>query len=54
MVIFSLGMNAILLGILGEYIGRIYKTVKHTPLTIIEKVIDRSATAPTRIEKLRH
>lgn len=49
MVLFSIGMNAILLGILGEYVGRIYKNVQHAPLTIIEAVIDRSAPTPTEL-----
>jgi polyisoprenyl-phosphate glycosyltransferase len=48
LVILSIGMNAILLGILGEYIGRIYKNVKHTRLTIIETMIDGSAPVRTR------
>jgi glycosyltransferase involved in cell wall biosynthesis len=49
MVLFSIGMNATLLGILGEYIGRIYKNVKRAPLTIIEAVIDRSAPTPAEL-----
>lgn len=40
LVLFSLGLNALLLGIMGEYIGRIYKNVKYQPLTITEAVID--------------
>jgi hypothetical protein len=33
-------MNALLLGIIGEYVGRIYKNVKRMPITISEAVID--------------
>jgi len=40
LVLFSIGLNALLLGILGEYIGRIFKNVKEGPLVIIEDVID--------------
>jgi hypothetical protein len=38
-------MNSLLLGIIGEYLGRIYKNVKRAPLTIIESRID-SADRP--------
>ena len=37
---FSLGFTSLLLGIIGEYIGRIYQQVKRPPLTIIDKVIN--------------
>jgi glycosyltransferase involved in cell wall biosynthesis len=40
LILFSIGANALLLGIIGEYIGRIYKNVKQSPLVIIENVID--------------
>lgn len=42
LILLSIGMNAILLGIIGEYIGRIYKNVKYLPLTITEAVIDHT------------
>lgn len=45
LILFSIGMNAILLGIIGEYVGRIYKNVKDMPLTIIEAAIDHTDTA---------
>lgn len=32
----SIGLNAVLIGILGEYVGRIYEEVRVRPLTIIE------------------
>lgn len=32
----SIGLNAMLIGILGEYVGRIYEEVRVRPLTIIE------------------
>lgn len=40
LLLFSIGMNSLLLGIIGEYLGRIYKNVKRAPLTIIESRID--------------
>lgn len=42
--LFSVGMNALLLGIIGEYVGRIYKNVKAMPFVIIESCIDHAAT----------
>ncbi|QGJ70090.1 Glycosyl transferase involved in cell wall bisynthesis [Planctomycetales bacterium 10988] len=38
--LFSLGMNAFMFGIVGEYLGRIYKQVKHRPLAIIEEEVN--------------
>jgi dolichol-phosphate mannosyltransferase len=46
LVLFSIGLNALLLGILGAYIGRIFKNVKTLPLVIVEDVIDHAAPAP--------
>jgi dolichol-phosphate mannosyltransferase len=40
LLLMSMGMNALLLGIIGEYIGRIYRNQKQTQLVIIESVID--------------
>jgi polyisoprenyl-phosphate glycosyltransferase len=45
LLLFSIGMNSLLLGIIGEYLGRIYKNVKRAPLTIIESRIE-SADRP--------
>ena len=42
LVLFSLAVNAIFLGIIGEYLARIYSQVKPRPLTIIERLVDRS------------
>lgn len=38
----GIGLNALFLGILGEYIGRIYKQIKKRPLVIIEAALDSS------------
>lgn len=48
LIFFSIGMNALFLGIIGEYVGRIYKNVKRMPITISEAVIDRTAEFPTK------
>jgi dolichol-phosphate mannosyltransferase len=36
----SLSLNALFLGIIGEYVGRIYQQIRKRPLTIIEHEID--------------
>jgi dolichol-phosphate mannosyltransferase len=41
-VLFSLGLNALFLGIIGEYLGRLYKQSKNRSMTIIEQTIDRA------------
>jgi glycosyltransferase involved in cell wall biosynthesis len=43
LILASLSLNALFLGIIGEYLGRIYKQVKRRPLTIIEREIDSAA-----------
>lgn len=36
----GIALNALFLGVIGEYLGRIYKQVKRGPNTIVERVID--------------
>lgn len=40
LILFSLSLNALFLGIIGEYLGRIYRQVKRQPLTVIENSIE--------------
>ncbi|MBX2811305.1 MAG: glycosyltransferase [Myxococcales bacterium] len=42
LILASMSLNALFLGIIGEYLGRIYKQVKRGPLTVIEASIDSS------------
>jgi polyisoprenyl-phosphate glycosyltransferase len=42
LVLFSLAVNAIFLGIIGEYLARIYSQVKPQPLTVVERFVDRA------------
>ena len=42
LVLLSLAVNAIFLGIIGEYLARIYSQVKPQPLTIVERLVDRA------------
>jgi polyisoprenyl-phosphate glycosyltransferase len=40
LLLFGITLNALFLGVIGEYLGRIYQQVKRRPLTIIERSID--------------
>jgi dolichol-phosphate mannosyltransferase len=40
LILLSLSLNSIFFGIIGEYLGRIYKQVKRKPMTIIEEEIN--------------
>jgi glycosyltransferase involved in cell wall biosynthesis len=40
LILVSMAVNAIFLGILGEYVARIYRQVKRGPLTIVERFIE--------------
>jgi len=43
LILASLSLNALFLGIIGEYLGRIYKQVKRRPLTIIEREVNAAS-----------
>jgi len=40
LILFGVSVNAIFLGIIGEYIGRIYVQIRDRPLVVIEKAIN--------------
>jgi len=40
LILGSLSLNALFLGIIGEYLGRIYRQVKRRPLTVIERELN--------------
>ena len=40
LIMLSLSLNALFLGVIGEYLGRIYKQVKHGPNVVVERQID--------------
>lgn len=46
LVLTSISLNALFLGIVGEYIGRIYQQVKKRPITIIEASIGKGGSQP--------
>src|SRR5581483_3742045 len=52
LMLMSLAMNAIFLGIIGEYLARIYKQVKPGPIAIVDRSIDRAGEeAPPRASR---
>lgn len=43
LILMGIALNALFLGIIGEYLGRIYRQVKRGPNTIVERSIDPAA-----------
>lgn len=41
LVLFSLSINSLLLGIMGEYLGLIYGQAKERPLTLVERCVEK-------------
>ncbi len=41
LILFSISLNALFLGIIGEYLGRIYKQIKPKSITVIEESLER-------------
>jgi dolichol-phosphate mannosyltransferase len=46
LILFGISLNAIFLGILGEYVSRIYQQVRQRPLTVVERTINLPEGAP--------
>lgn len=42
LILLGIGLNSLFLGVIGEYLGRIYKQVKKQPIAIIEETTDES------------
>jgi dolichol-phosphate mannosyltransferase len=45
LILFGISLNAIFLGIIGEYIGRIYDQIRVRPTVVIEQLINMAAEA---------
>lgn len=45
LILIAISLNAFFLGIMGEYLGRIYRQVKRNPIVIIDKVLNLEVTS---------
>lgn len=46
LLLFGIGLNSMFLGIIGEYVGRIYDQVRRRPVTIIEQALNVGQDVP--------
>lgn len=46
LLLLSISLNALFLGIIGEYLGRIYRQVKRGPLTVVERTVNIGPPEP--------
>jgi dolichol-phosphate mannosyltransferase len=44
--LFAIAMNALFLGIMGEYVGRIFNNIRGHPIGIVEKKIEKGMESP--------
>ena len=47
LILLSISLNGLFLGIIGEYLGRIYRQVKPRPITVIEQSVNAEAASLT-------
>lgn len=45
--LFTLGINAALIGVIGEYIGRVFDNVRGHPMSIVERTIEHPSFRPS-------
>lgn len=53
LTLFGIGLNAIFLGVIGEYVGRIYQQMHKRPMTIIERTANFPAAREGRMGTVR-
>ena len=46
-IMFSTGIQLVCIGVIGEYVGRLYEEVKQRPLYLIDEVINSKSTHTT-------
>lgn len=55
LILFGISLNALLLGVIGEYIGRIYTQLRNRPLVVLEKALNfNQDTLPISTENKAH
>jgi glycosyltransferase involved in cell wall biosynthesis len=52
LLLFGISLNAIFLGIIGEYVGRIYAQVRFRPTTVVEQSINIDTTTQAALKRI--
>ena len=52
LVLISISLNALFLGIIGEYLGRIYRQLKGRPFAIVDRTVNLEPSTLSQIESL--
>jgi polyisoprenyl-phosphate glycosyltransferase len=51
LILFGISLNALFLGVIGEYVGRIYEQVRMRPTTVIERSVNMTSSGETALRK---
>jgi undecaprenyl-phosphate 4-deoxy-4-formamido-L-arabinose transferase len=51
LMFFLIGIALFGIGLLGEYVGRIYQQVRHRPRYLVEAVLEQTDEKPKRVRK---
>jgi dolichol-phosphate mannosyltransferase len=54
LILFGISLNALFLGVIGEYVARIYQQVRLRPTVIVERAINLDARGALYKEGVRH
>lgn len=54
LILFGISLNALFLGVIGEYVARIYQQVRRRPTVIVEKALNIDTSSAPYIEGRRH